>query len=109
MKSIQNAEAKDAANAESKDSFNKIAKVGVTHLNAFSAAKDKETFNDAANTAANKFNTFFGKLRGYRIHTTYRTIYRKEIVYHGQKLSITETYSSSRKVTVFHRKKISML
>ena len=59
-----NAETKDAANAESKDFFNKIAKAGVTHFNAFSAAEGKETINDAANNAANKFNTFFGKLRG---------------------------------------------
>ena len=37
--------------------------VGATHFNAFSAAEDKETFIDAAITAANKFNTFFG---GYK-------------------------------------------
>ena len=37
--------------------------VGATHFNAFRAAEDKETFIDAAITAANKFNTFFG---GYK-------------------------------------------
>ena len=59
-----NAETKDAANAESKDSLNKIANAsaGAKDFNAFSVAEDKETFNDAANTAPNKFNALFGKL-----------------------------------------------
>ena len=82
--------------------------VGATHFNAFRAAEDKETFIDAAITAANKFNTFFG---GYKdigsIQHTGQNMSKTYLVYHGQNQSITETYRSSGKITVFHRKKMS--